>query len=282
MASTVKNITSLSLVIIGLLFLPALCQARAELIRINGSGAAVDILRPMISAYAKQHPNVKFVVNKPLGSKGAVKALLAGFLDIAVSSKVVTREEAAQGASFSDYGRIPLAVVSPAAVGKQDITTRELTDIFSGKVRQWPNGEPIRIILRPRDDIDAQILAGLSPGMDAALRSARKRPGMIFAATDPEATESILRTPGAIGTAALSCVISAKGRLKAFRLNGRAPTPVGIADGTYPLAKDVRFVTTSRTTAAARDFLRFVYSAQGRAMAKKEGVLVTAMDEKNP
>lgn len=253
-----------------------------ETIRINGSGAALDILKPMILEYRKKHPQVKFQVDRPLGSTGAIKALLAGVMDVAVSSKILTPEESAQGALSSEYGRIPLAVVSAVGVGKKEITTRELEDIYAGKVTKWPNGETIRIILRPREDIDTKILGGLSPGMGRALREALKKQGMIFAVTDPEATESIIKTPGAIGTAAICSVIDHKGKLNALSLNGRKASAKGIADGTYPLAKDLRFITTGKTPPAALDFLRFVYSSRGRAMAEKEGILVTAKDDGRP
>ncbi|ACM19221.1 periplasmic solute-binding protein [Geotalea daltonii FRC-32] len=249
-----------------------------ETIRINGSGAALDILKPMILEYRKKHPQVNFRMDRPLGSTGAIKALLAGVVDVAVSSKILTPEESAQGALASDYGKIPLAVVSTAGVGKKEITTRELEDIYTGKLTKWPNGETIRIILRPREDIDTKILGELSPGMGRALREAHKKPGMIFSITDPEATESIIKTPGAIGTAAICCVIDNKGRLNALSLNGRKASAKGVADGTYPLAKDLRFITIRKTPPAALDFLRFVYSAKGRAIAEKEGILVTAKD----
>jgi phosphate transport system substrate-binding protein len=84
----------------------------ADLIRINGSGSALDVLKPLIQAYAKVHPQVTIEMEKPLGSSGAIKALLAGALDIAVSSKPLKPEEVAQGCRGREYGRMPLALVS--------------------------------------------------------------------------------------------------------------------------------------------------------------------------
>lgn len=278
MTTRVKKTASLLSMLFILLAVQGLglAEAATETIRINGSGAALDILVPLVKAYGKRNPGVKFKVEKPLGSTGAIKALLSGVLDIAVSSKILTSEEAAFGALAAEYGKIPLSIVSAAGVGKKDITTRELEDIYSGKVKKWPNGETIRIVLRPKEDIDTKILASLSRGMGTALREAYQRQGMLFAVTDPEAVESIVRTPGAIGIAAICCAHARKGKMQALRLNGRKATAKGVAEDTYPLAKDIRFITTRKTTAAALDFLRFVYSAKGRAIAEKEGILVTA------
>ncbi|ABB31023.1 extracellular solute-binding protein [Geobacter metallireducens RCH3] len=248
--------------------------AGAETIRVNGSGSALYVMRPLIKAYLKAHPGVRIEMEKPLGSSGAVKALLAGGLDMVVSSKVLKSEEAAQGGISREYGKMPLVVVTGKQVSKRDITTKELEDIYSGKVRTWPNGEPIRLVLRPDADIDTTILAGLSPAMGKAMKAAHSHPGMIVAVTDPESDEAVAKTPGSLGTAALSSILVEKAPLNVLALNGIKPSVKTLANGTYPLAKDIRFITTKHTPPATLKFIDFIYSPQGRAIAGKAGVLV--------
>lgn len=175
-----------------------------------------------------------------------------------------------------------MRLLLPVMWAKKNITTRELEDIYTGKTTRWPNGETIRIILRPKEDIDTRLLAGLSPGLARAVHDAHNKPGMILAVTDPEANEAIAKTPGGLGTATLCCVAGNKGKLKALSLNGKPVTTKGVADGSYPLAKDMRFVTTGKPTPAVLDFLRFVYSDKGRAIARAEGVVVTAGAQDRP
>lgn len=248
----------------------------AETIRINGSGSALYVMKPLIKAYAKAHPGVRIEMEKPLGSSGAIKALLAGALDIAVSSKVLKPEEAALGGMSREFGKMPIAIVTGKNVPKADITTKELQDIYNGKVRTWSNGEPIRLILRPDADIDTKILMGLSPGMERAVNAARSHQGMIVAVTDPESDAAIVKTSGSIGAAALPTILVEKVSIKVLKLNGIAPSVKALAAGTYPLGKDIRFVTTKNTPSAALKFLEFVYSPKGWAIAEKAGVLITA------
>jgi phosphate transport system substrate-binding protein len=247
----------------------------AEPIRINGSGSALDMMKPLVKAYLKANPDVGIAMEKPLGSSGALKALLAGALDIVVSSKQLKPEEIAKGAQLKGFGRTPFAIVSEKSVPKQDITTRELEAIYAGTTVKWPNGENIRLVLRPREDIDTQILRGLSPGMDSALAASLSRPGMIVAVTDPEAYNTVVRTPGGLGATGLTSIVTEKLPLNVLSLNGVKPTPKNLANGTYPLFKEFGFVTTPRTSPAALKFLNFVYSPQGRSTAAKAGVLVT-------
>jgi len=246
-----------------------------ETIRLNGSGTGLEMLKPLIAVYVKSHPGVEFDIQKPLGSSGAVKALIAGVLDIVVTSKPLKPEEMANGAKISIFGKTPLAVVTNKSVSKKDIRTRELEAIYSGVMRKWPNNESIRVVLRPQGDIDTMILRRLSPGMDKAVTEAHKRYGMIMAVTDIESNDMVSRTEGSIGTAGLAGIMASKIPLNILSLNGVKPTRTTLADGRYPLAKDLNFVTIGRLSDAAAKFLDFVYSERVRAAVGRMGVLVT-------
>lgn len=248
----------------------------ADTVRINGSGSAIDMLKPLIEAYRKTNRDVRIDVEKPLGSSGAVKALLAGALDVVVSSKPLKPEEAARGAQQEEYGRTPLVIITEKSIRKSNITTKELEDIYAGTASVWQNGEKIRLVLRPLQDIDTHILRGLSPGMNSAITKSHSYPGMIVAVTDPEAYKAVSKTPGGLGTTALISINTEMLPLNALSLNGIRPTPKNLGSGAYPLFKEISFVTTPRTTPAALKFITFVYSPQGRAIAEKVGVLVTA------
>lgn len=264
---------------LGILCMYASGAQGAETIRINGSGSALDMMKPMIESYRRLHPEVFIVMEKPLGSSGALKALLAGALDVTVSSKPLKPEDVVQGARAREYGKTPLLFVTHRDVRKTDISTREAEEIYLGKVRTWPNGEQLRLVLRPEGDIDTVILRGLSPGMDSAIAVARRQKGMIVAVTDPEACEAVAKTPGSLGAASLTSLLVDKPALNPLSLNGVKATVKSLASGAYPLAKDIRFVTTDKTPPAAQKFLEFVYSARGRAIAEKAGVLVSVRDK---
>jgi phosphate transport system substrate-binding protein len=245
----------------------------AEVIRINGSGSALDMMKPLVEAYSKNAPGVSFEIEKPLGSSGAMKALLAGALDIAMTSKPLDSDMIAKGAKLRPFGKTPLAIVTQKDNPKKNITTKELEDIYSGTLSKWANGENIRIVLRPNEDIDTKILKGLSSDMPQAMEKAQKRRGMLTATTDPESNEAVAKTVGSIGASGLTGVIAGKMPLHVLTLNGIMPKPETIADGTYPLAKEIGFVTTEKLPQAAEKFVEFVYSAKGLAIAKKSGVL---------
>lgn len=255
--------------------LPTTARA-AGTVRINGSGIGLDMMKPLINAYAKAHPEVRIEMEKPLGTSGAMKALIAGALDIVVSSKPLKPEEAAKGVLLRDYGTTPMAIVTEKGVPKDNVTSKELEEIFSGKSTKWPDERLIKVVLRPEHDVDTMILRKLSPSMNAAMTAAHAREGMLIAITDPESNETIAKTPGAIGATGLPGVLVGGEPLKVLALNGVKPTPAALANGSYPMQKAIRFATLKNCSSASLKLLDFIYSPRGRAIAEKTGVRVTA------
>lgn len=254
----------------------------SELVHINGSGSGLHMIKPMIEAYTKAHPEVQFEIEKSLGSSGAIKALIAGVLDIAVSSRPLKPAEIKAGAVLEKYGQTPLALVTHPSVTQKEITTQELMDIYAGTTLNWPDGQRIRLILRPVEDSDTKLLRKLSPEMDLAMTSAQTREGMTIAVTDPEAIEAIAQTPGSLGASGLTGVIVEQLPVKVMNLNGVEPTPATLSSGSFPLAKPLDIVTiTPKLTEAAKKFLAFIYSPDGKKIAVASGVQITA-SEKSP
>ncbi len=270
-----KSLILTALFLVSSITTASTCQA-SETIRINGSGIALDMMRPLIAAYLRSNQNAHIEMGKPLGSSGATKALIAGALDMAVCSRGLNPEEAAQGVTQKKYGITPLVIATEKYVPKSGISTKELEDIFTGKLATWENGEKIRLVLRPQEDIDTKILRKLSSGMNSAIDTAHARTGMIMAITDPESYSAISRTPGGIGTTGMNSIISEKLNLKILSLNGIKPSLQTISNGTYPLTKEINFSITTKTPPAALKLINFIFSRQGRTIAEKSGVLVTA------
>ncbi len=77
----------------------------------------------------------------------------------------------------------------------------------------------------------------------------------------------------------MTSVLVEKLPLKILTLNGVEPTPQMLARKAYPMAKDIDFVITAGASQTALKFIEFAYSPQGRAIAQKAGVLITAGSE---
>ena len=245
--------------------------ARAEEIRVTGTGAALESLRLLGQEWSKSRTGDKVTVLGSLGSGGGIKAVVAGTVDLAVSSRPLKEAEAARGASQIEYARTPFVFAVHRGSKVDSITTRGLADMYAGKVSRWPDGTRIRLVLRPAGDTDSEAIREIAPEVRAAYVVAQQRKGMIFAGSDQEAADGLEKIPGAFGSSTLALILSEKRTLKALRFNNVEPSVRNLESGNYPLHKTLYLITGPRSSAAARQFVAFVQSPRGREILLRTG-----------
>lgn len=246
-------------------------SVQAEEIRIGGTGAALGTLQMLAQAYAKTQPDVRIAVLPSMGSGGGIKAVLAGAIQIGVSSRPLSEAEAKAGAAAVEYGRTPFVFAAAVTHKASGITTQHLVDLYAGKVDAWPDGSKVRLVLRPVGDSDSEAIKAMSPAMREAKSAAEQRKGMVFAVTDQEAASAIEKVSGALGPSTLALLISEKRGLKALALDGVVPSAQTLANGSYPMFKQLLLVTGPKTPPEALAFVGFVQSAAGREILRQTG-----------
>jgi phosphate transport system substrate-binding protein len=111
----------------------------------------------------------------------------------------------------------------------------------------------------------------MSPAMRDAKAAAEQRKGMVFTVTDQETASSIEKITGALGPSTLALLLSEKRTLKALALDGVVPSAQTVANGSYPLFKEVLLVTGPKSPPEAQGFITFVRSAAGRDILQQTG-----------
>lgn len=244
---------------------------RAQEIKIGGTGAALGTMQLLAQAYSKSRPDAKVTVLPSMGSGGGIKAVLAGAIQIGVSSRPLSESESKAGAVAVEYGRTPFVFATAAASSATGITSQNLVDFYAGKVDDWPDGTKLRIVLRPIGDSDSETIKAMSAAMREAKSAAEQRKGMVFTVTDQDTASAIEKVPGALGPSTLALLTSEKRALKALTLDGVVPSAQNLANGSYPLAKQLLIVTGPKTPTEALAFVSFVQSATGREILRQTG-----------
>jgi phosphate transport system substrate-binding protein len=246
--------------------------ARAEEIKIGGTGGALGAIQQLAEAYNESRSDTKAVIVPNLGSSGGIKAVISGAIQLGVSSRPLRESETSHGAKAIEYARTPFVfATSGKTSGAPALTLQQVVEIYAGKMERWPDGTKIRLVLRPESDSDTEMLRKISPAMMKAEMLAQKRPGMLIGGTDHDAAEHLERLSGSIGTTTLALILSEKRSLKALKVNGVEPTAKSIADGTYPYYKPMLLVTGPKTPPSAQKFIEFVQSPTGRAILSSTG-----------
>lgn len=167
-------------------------------------------------------------------------------------------------------------MVTNRGIKVKNVTTADLAAMYSGKLAAWPDGELVRVILRPKEDVDTKVLRQISPEMDQAVTVAHDRKDMLLGVTDQESFEFLRKTDGAVGFVPLMMPLSVPGSTNVVRFNGVEPTLANLAAGRYPHAKTIVVVTRRDAPPAVKKFVQFLNSEPGRAIARKAGLLPAA------
>lgn len=257
----------------GLLALAAICGGQvtfAETVRTGGTGAALGTMRVLADAYKKLEPEFSLDIVPNLGSAGGMQALNHNAVHFAVIGRTLKSDEVARGYIALEYGRTPF-VVATARSNITGLTLREIADMYAGRVSKWPDGTPVRLVLRPANDGDTPLFASFSPAIKEALAVAMAREGMIVAVTDQDSASEIARIKGAVGTSALSLMLSENRPLVAVPIEGVKPSAQALADGAYPYFKSLYIVTPGKPAAATTRFIAFVRSPEGQRILTQTG-----------
>ena len=245
--------------------------ATAEEFKVGGTGAALGTMQRLAEEFTARNPDIRVTTVPSLGSGGSIKAVVAGAIGLAVTSRPMNESERKLGAVEMEYARTPFVFAVSTRSGLNAITSGELADIYAGKMVTWADGSPVRIVLRPVSDIDTEMVRNISPAIRRGIMAAEARPGVQFSVNDQDAANDLERIPGSIGPSSLALIVSEKRALRALKLDGMEPTPRNAASGAYPYYKRLFLVTGTKRSAAVERFVAFVQSPAGRKILASNG-----------
>jgi phosphate transport system substrate-binding protein len=248
-------------------------HARAETLRIGGTGTSYMLMQHLGAAFAKTHRDINLEFPGSLGSNGGIKALRTGALGLATSSRTLKPEEAEAGLQLIPFARSPIAFVTSRPDRGTSLTSTDIVDIYGLRRSIWPDGKPIRIILRPQSESDTIFLTREFSKMDEALAVARRNTVLPVADTDQDNVALAEAMPDSFTAAALTTILSERRKLTTLRVNGVVASVDNLASGSYPYAKLLYFVMSSEPSQGARAFLKYVQSKEGRALLRQYGCL---------
>ncbi len=263
--------------VLAVLFVYGPRGAVAETIRISGTGGAIGTVKILGEAFRKTEPGIRVALLPVMGSSGSIKAVLAGRLDIGLSARTLSGEERDRGVVETRYARTPFVFGVNSTLEMTGLSLEGLAAIYAG-VRDWENGNRIRVVLRPREDTDIPVLKNISPAMNTAVDIALRRKGMIVAMTDHDAADAIENVPGAFGGTTLSLLLSERRALRLLSVNGITPSLRAMADRSYPFSKTFFMVTKIHPPESVRRFIDFVRSPAGAAILARNGQVVVRED----
>ncbi|MFZ5451401.1 MAG: PstS family phosphate ABC transporter substrate-binding protein [Thermodesulfobacteriota bacterium] len=249
-----------------------LTGVRADTLDIPGTGACEVLLRTVAEAFNARHPQHRVMVPFSIGSVGAMRVITSDQAVLVRVARPLTQKEKEQGLTYLPFARDMVVFAVGAKVPIRQITSAELVEVYSGKIKTWealggPN-VPIRLLLRQPGDSSLRIIQKHLK----AFRTIVFDPSGKIPYTDPDMLTLLQKYNYAIGWLTFSALKGAKTPLYPLALDGIPPTPENALTKKYKLLEEYALVfKENRLTSLARMFLDFLFSPQGQRVIASLG-----------
>ncbi len=239
------------------------------IVTMAGSTSMEKLGNASAESFMAKYPEV-IVTAEFTGSSAGVEAMLAGTVDIGNSSRNLKDSEKEAGAVENIVAIDGIAVVVDSSNGIGNLTRQQLTDIYTGKIKNWSEagGEEGVIIVVGRE-------AG--SGTRGAFEELLEIQDACAYANELDSTGAVMAkvasTPGAIGYVSLDVIDDS---VTALSLEGIAPTEENIKAGSYFLSRPFVMATrgeVSNQSEAVQAFFDWIKSPEGQEVVKAVGLI---------
>ena len=239
-------------------------------VSLAGSTSMQKLCEAMIESFSEEYPDIT-VTAEYTGSGAGLEAVAAGKTDIGNASRALKDSEKAAGVEENIVAIDGIAVIANKAGKVLDLTTGQLSDIYTGKITNWKDlgGDDEAIVVIGRE-------AG--SGTRGAFEELLKIEDQCAYAQELDSTGGVLAkvaaTPGSIGYVSLDVVDDT---VAALSLDGVAPTEENIVAGSYTLSRPFVMATKGTIDAqsdAVKTWFGYVESDAGKAVITGLGLIL--------
>jgi phosphate transport system substrate-binding protein len=229
-------------------------------------GPHVDRGTNLSNAFAAACPNVQVDVSISDSGTG-IKSVEAGTSDIGMSSRALTATDGADlvGTVIAFDG---IAIIVAPGNKVTDLTKQQITDIFSGKIRNWNevggNDAGITVFQREASSGTRSAFNSLVMGTTNVTSDA------LQASNTLNMIQSVKGNPNAIGYCSFGEMSS---DVKALQVGGVIITPATIKDKTYAIQRPFLLVTKGPAAGPAKAYIDFVLSPQGQDILAQDNLV---------
>ncbi len=270
-----RRILIVCLAVTGLVFARPL-QAResgAEEFVFGGSGTNTLLTEVLVKAFRGKHPGVRIKVLSSIGSSGGIRGVHQGKIALGLVTRPFRGIEQTWGLKALRYARTIIVFGANPAVTDDDLSAKDVVDIYTGKRNKWSDGGRIVVLAREEGDSSAEVLMKAVAGFKDALENAWRSGIWRVEYRDGDCNASIVRLRNALGWTDLGSIRLGNHKIKPLKFNGVAPSEESLLSGKYPFYKDLAFVYREPVPEPILEFMAFVRSAEGTELIRKNGYI---------
>lgn len=243
-------------------------------VRVSGSGTCLPLLRIL----ASEQPDraVRMVFLPGLHTKGGVRGVIQGSLDIGAVSRDLNPDEQSsdlQVTWLSKDGVVIAVHPSVSKLGITDITEQQLRDIYAGKITDWKQlgasgSVPIVVLDRHEDESAKIIMRKYVFGPSDKFKVTADSVNLYY---ESDMVDALQSTVGSVGYFSLGHAISQNTAVTRLRLNGVEATTANIESGAYKVVRPLGIITKTAASAQVRAFVTWTTGSDARELMLSKG-----------
>ncbi|MDP5253201.1 MULTISPECIES: phosphate ABC transporter substrate-binding protein [unclassified Vibrio] len=248
--------------------------AAAKTITVSGSTSVARIMDVLAESYEKQNPEHSIAV-QAVDSSAGITLVNKGVVPIGMSSRYLTEAEKEPSMVVETLAYDGLAVVVNKANPIDNLTEKQLFNIYQGKITNWSElGGPdkkIAVVTREASSgsrYSFETLLGLTQIINEQLVS-NANPGNLVVNSNGMMKTLVSNNPQSIGFISLGSVDQS---VKALKFNGIEASNRNIANQSYGLIRPfIILYHHDRLDEEARAFIDYLHSKEAKQLMNDYG-----------
>ncbi len=261
----------LVMILLGTLFLTGCTDSDEEReVTVVGSSTLLPIVQTAAEEFMRENDGIRISVAGG-GSGYGINAIVEGTADIGMASRDIRQSEIDNVPDVVEHtiGKDGLAIIVSKTVydaGVTDLTTSQVTDIYSGAINNW------RDIGGPDEDIYIVERADTSGtyGTFMELLGIDETAAHSTQLENSDVRRTVATADYAIGYVGMGYT---GGDAPFVKLNGYEPTMENVLSGNYPLQRGLHLYTNGEPRGASKQFIDFILSPRGQEIVEEVGFI---------
>ncbi|MBI4277291.1 MAG: substrate-binding domain-containing protein [Armatimonadetes bacterium] len=237
--------------------------------RISGSGEGLPVVQKLAEAYTRERGDARIEFAAGVNTGGAIRGVAQGTLDLAVSARPLSPEEAREALVSRPFARdaVVFAVRLPNPV--LGLSTSQVRAIYGGIATNWQQiggpAEPIIVLNRNEGDSGHGVLMKIMNGQPVRART-------VVLNKSKDMVAALESTPYALGYAAAGLLRIYQARnVRVLALDSVMPSADSIARGTYPWHLTYALISRRDASPAVARFVDFAAGPAALPVLKEYG-----------
>lgn len=203
------------------------------------------------------------------GTGVGIKQVTEGLVDIANAGRASKPEEIERGNLQSFIFAVDgIAVIVNNSLNLQNLTTKQLIDIFTGKISSFEelglNGKKINLYVRDASSGTMEVFTNKGIKKEKISQNAK------VVASNAAMKTAVQSDKNGIGFISFGTV---DGSVKPICIDDKCPTVETILSGDYHISRGLYMVTKGEPKPLAKAFISYMKSDSGAAITKKLGLI---------